>query len=88
MILIFSVPCSSLDYIGKMFSVYRFKIAQKTDERGRIMNEIIIAMRVIKMYAWENPFSKLIDHVRRLATKHKSQCRNSSNNSRIWNNVC
>ena len=48
-----------------MFAKYRFKIAHKTDERGRIMNEIIIAMRVIKMYAWEKPFSKMIDHVRR-----------------------
>jgi ATP-binding cassette subfamily C (CFTR/MRP) protein 4 len=48
-----------------MFAVYRFKIAEKTDTRGRIMNEIIIAMRVIKMYAWEKPFGHLIDQVRR-----------------------
>ena len=29
------------------------------------MNELIPAMRVIKMYAWEQPFSDLIDQARR-----------------------
>ncbi|OXA46434.1 Multidrug resistance-associated protein 4 [Folsomia candida] len=51
--------------IGRMFTGYRFHIARRTDERGRIMSEIIIAMRVIKMYAWEKPFAAMINRVRK-----------------------
>ena len=29
------------------------------------MNEIIAGMRVIKMYAWEYPFKKIVDNIRR-----------------------
>jgi len=58
---LFSIP----DWIGKMFTGYRFHIAKKTDERGRIMNEIIVAMRVIKMYAWERPFAAMVNRVRK-----------------------
>ncbi|CAL8104325.1 unnamed protein product [Orchesella dallaii] len=47
-------------YSGK----YRLKIAQRTDERGRIMNEIIVAMRIIKQYTWEKPFSAVIHKLR------------------------
>jgi len=39
-------------------------IAKRADERGRIMNEIVLAMRVIKMYAWEKPFSAVIKKIR------------------------
>ena len=30
-----------------------------------MMNEVISGMRVIKMYAWENPFAKLVSNIRR-----------------------
>lgn len=30
----------------------RLQIAQRTDERGRILNEIIVGMKIIKQYAW------------------------------------
>jgi hypothetical protein len=47
-----------------MFATYRLRIAEKTDERGRIMNEIIGAMRQIKMYAWEKSLGQLIGQIR------------------------
>ncbi|CAL8104285.1 unnamed protein product [Orchesella dallaii] len=56
-------------WIGKQFTKNRFNIAQRTDERGRVMNEIIIAMRVIKMYAWEKPFSTMVDKIRKFEVK-------------------
>jgi ATP-binding cassette subfamily C (CFTR/MRP) protein 4 len=37
------------------------------------MNEIIIAMRVIKMYAWEKPFSEVIDKIRRFVSNSRLQ---------------
>ena len=36
------------------------------------MNEVICAMRVIKMYAWEYAFKKMVEKLRRLAINVKS----------------
>lgn len=51
--------------MGKQFGKLRSKAAQLTDERVRLMNEYIPAMRVIKMYAWEKPFAEMINSVRK-----------------------
>lgn len=55
--------------MGKWFGTIREETATRTDERIRLMNEIIPAMRVIKMYAWEKPFAKLVDIARRNEVK-------------------
>lgn len=52
-------------FMGKKTSVYRLKTALRTDERVRLMNEIIQGIQVIKMYAWEKPFSKMVEYARR-----------------------
>ncbi|XP_033100013.1 multidrug resistance-associated protein 4-like [Anneissia japonica] len=52
-------------WFGTLFTKFRSKTAILTDERIRIMNEIIAGMRVIKMYAWEKPFSYLASECRR-----------------------
>lgn len=43
----------------------RWKTAFKTDERVRLMNEIISGIQVIKMYAWEFAFCSIINTARR-----------------------
>lgn len=47
-------------------SVLRMKVATRTDFRVGIMNEIIEGIQVIKMYAWEIPFQKVVTEARRL----------------------
>lgn len=56
-------------YLGKKTSVLRYRTAQRTDERVRLMNEIIQGIQVIKMYAWEKPFGKMIEAARQRELK-------------------
>ena len=43
----------------------RLKGLRLSDSRVRVMNEVISGMRVIKMYAWEYAFKKLVDKIRK-----------------------
>ncbi|XP_040034735.2 ATP-binding cassette sub-family C member 4 isoform X1 [Gasterosteus aculeatus] len=52
-------------WFGKLFGVFRSKTAVLTDNRIRIMNEVVSGIRIIKMYAWEKPFSALVTEIRR-----------------------
>lgn len=54
-------------YLSKLQGFYRGKIAQLTDNRIKIMSEITSGIQVIKMYAWEKPFEKVVE----LARKHE-----------------
>lgn len=58
-----------LAYTGKLSAIYRKQTALKTDERVRLMDEIISGVQVIKMYAWEKPFDKLIKFARKAELK-------------------
>ncbi|XP_050734387.1 ATP-binding cassette sub-family C member 4-like isoform X2 [Eriocheir sinensis] len=63
MLLLLFVPFQT--WLGRVFSKLRMATAHRTDERVRLMHEIINAMRVIKMYTWERPFTTLTEAARR-----------------------
>lgn len=52
-------------YLGRLNSMLRLKTALRTDERVRLMNEIVNGIQVIKMYTWEQPFARLVHLARR-----------------------
>ncbi|XP_057653044.1 ATP-binding cassette sub-family C member 4-like [Diorhabda carinulata] len=64
------IVVSIQSYTGKLSARYRKQTALKTDERVRLMDEIISGIQVIKMYAWENPFRKIIRFARKAEIKY------------------
>ncbi|OAD54195.1 hypothetical protein WN48_08258 [Eufriesea mexicana] len=52
---------------GQVRKVSRLTLvsAQKTDDRLRLMNQIIAGVEIIKMYVWEIPYSLLVEKARR-----------------------
>ncbi|XP_069826776.1 ATP-binding cassette sub-family C member 4 [Dendropsophus ebraccatus] len=62
-VLIILMPLQTV--LGKFFTSFRGKTAAFTDTRIRTMNEVISGMRIIKMYAWEESFTKLVNDIRK-----------------------
>lgn len=50
----------------KLAAYYRKKIAETTDRRVNIMNELLSCICLVKMYAWELSFTKIIQDIRKL----------------------
>lgn len=51
--------------MGTMTAKYRFRLSGKIDSRIRVMNEIIQGIQIIKVYAWEKHFAKIVDAMRK-----------------------
>lgn len=51
-------------WAGKKAVYYRRLTAERSDMRIKLMNEIIQGIQVIKMYAWEKSFAKVISDIR------------------------
>ncbi|KAI5634784.1 ABC transporter transmembrane region domain-containing protein [Phthorimaea operculella] len=56
-------------YLSRRQGILRGKIAKRTDERVKVMSELVSGVQVIKMYAWEKPFEKLVHQLRKLEVK-------------------
>ncbi|XP_017000087.2 probable multidrug resistance-associated protein lethal(2)03659 [Drosophila takahashii] len=52
-------------YMGRITAVLRLRAAKRTDKRMRLINEIISGIQVIKMYAWELPFQRIVAYARK-----------------------
>ncbi|XP_070538850.1 ATP-binding cassette sub-family C member 5-like [Ptychodera flava] len=50
---------------GILAQILRGKSIRVTDRRVRLMNEILTCVKLIKMYAWEMPFSRTVESIRR-----------------------
>ncbi|CAF0978516.1 unnamed protein product [Rotaria sordida] len=50
---------------GRLFVYLRTRILHVTDERVKIMSEIIKSMRIVKMYCWETAFYNKICSIRK-----------------------
>ncbi|KAF5273657.1 hypothetical protein FQR65_LT04657 [Abscondita terminalis] len=53
-------------YLSHLQGKLRLKIANRTDRRVQLMNEITSGIQVIKMYAWEKPFEEMVRVARKL----------------------
>ncbi|XP_041973563.1 ATP-binding cassette subfamily C member 4-like [Aricia agestis] len=60
-------------YLSNWQAKLRGKIAKRTDERVKVMSELVNGVQVIKMYAWEKPFEKLVEKLRQYEIKFISQ---------------
>ena len=63
--MVFDYVIVYLGWVGRQFSKFRLETAGKTDERLRLMNEIVHGIKVIKMYAWEHSFAKMVAAARK-----------------------
>ncbi|XP_037050747.1 multidrug resistance-associated protein 4-like isoform X2 [Bradysia coprophila] len=52
-------------WIGRQSANLRTKTTERTDFRVKIMNEILFGIQVIKMYAWEKSFAKMVNRIRK-----------------------
>ncbi|EGD72614.1 hypothetical protein PTSG_12159 [Salpingoeca rosetta] len=51
-------------FLGKVFASLRHSAAVLTDERVKVINEVLTGMRVLKMYGWEEPFRRIVQNIR------------------------
>jgi ATP-binding cassette subfamily C (CFTR/MRP) protein 4 len=62
-IIFLSLPIQSV--LGKVFDHLRRTTSAKCDKRINLLNEILNGIKIIKMYCWEEPFKKTVEHLRR-----------------------
>jgi len=56
-------------YLGRLSLTVRNKAIVRTDERVRTMNEVLTAVKMVKLYAWEDSFVDKVSHIREKEVK-------------------
>ncbi|KAA3682525.1 ATP-binding cassette, subfamily C (CFTR/MRP), member 4 [Paragonimus westermani] len=62
-VMVFFIPMQSL--MNHAYARIKIRIAQITDERIRILSDVINGIKIIKLHAWQLLFSKIVRQVRR-----------------------
>lgn len=57
-------PRFPVGYLGKVTGILRSKGTVRTDNRIKKMVEIVNGIQIIKLYAWEKPFEKIVETLR------------------------
>lgn len=63
LLLLLFVPFKAI--LAKIYNKFRFKNSQITDKRISILTEILSAIKIIKMYCWEVPFTEKAETLRK-----------------------
>ena len=61
-ILVLFVPFQGI--MGRLFNRFRRNTTEITDKRVNLMSEVVSAMKLIKVYCWEQPFARVIADIR------------------------
>ncbi|XP_060523188.1 probable multidrug resistance-associated protein lethal(2)03659 [Cylas formicarius] len=61
-------------YIGQKIKNLRLELTHKTDERLQTTQEILSAIKTIKMYTWETIFAKKVEEKRAMEMKYLMKC--------------
>ena len=61
-ILILFIPFQGM--MGRLFARFRRKSTEITDKRVNLMTEIVSAIKLIKVYCWEQPFASIVNEIR------------------------
>ncbi|XP_015788147.1 multidrug resistance-associated protein 4-like isoform X1 [Tetranychus urticae] len=72
-VLVFLIPYQAVT--GKYSDKFRAQTAKLTDKRIKLMEEMISAIRIIKMFTWEKSFADIISEIRK---KEISKIRNAA----------
>lgn len=67
MMMFISIPYNS--YLSNLSKKLQVKKLKHQDGRIKAINEMLNGIKVVKLYAWEIPFQKLIDSFRQLEMK-------------------
>ncbi|KAF7232623.1 hypothetical protein EG68_03580 [Paragonimus skrjabini miyazakii] len=62
-VMVFFIPMQSI--MNHAYARIKIRIAQITDERIRILSDVINGIKIIKLHAWQLLFSKIVRQVRR-----------------------
>uniref|UniRef100_A0A3B3QF07 ATP-binding cassette sub-family C member 5 n=1 Tax=Paramormyrops kingsleyae TaxID=1676925 RepID=A0A3B3QF07_9TELE len=61
---IFVLFCPSMMLASRLTAYFRKRCVSVTDQRVRLMNEILSSIKSIKMYCWESTFARRVQQVR------------------------